>query len=73
MTITETFLAGTGSTLQLEVWADDTARIRIDGTEMIAPNFSQNICAGGVIGCEPGEQGTIVSDFSVSLSGVPTT
>jgi hypothetical protein len=64
MTITETFLAGIGSTLQLEVWADDTARVRIDGTQVIAPNFSQNICANGVIGCEPGEQGTIVYTFT---------
>src|SRR5262245_51030653 len=38
MTITETFVAGTGATLHLDVWADDTARIRIDGTEVIAPN-----------------------------------
>lgn len=64
MTITETWLASTGSTLHLDVWADDTARIRIDGTEVIAPNFSQNICADGVIGCEPGEQGTLVYTFT---------
>jgi PEP-CTERM motif len=64
MTITETFLAGTGSTLHLDVWADDTARIRIDGTEVFAPNFSQNICADGAIGCEPGELGTIAYTFT---------
>ena len=63
MTITESFFAGVGSTLTLEVWADDTARVRIDGTDVFAPNFHQHICADGVIGCEPGEQGAILHTF----------
>ena len=66
MTMTETFLAGVGSILQLNVWADDTARIRLDGTQVFAPNFSQNICANGVIGCEPGEQGILAYTFTTA-------
>ncbi|MGE3541278.1 MAG: PEP-CTERM sorting domain-containing protein [Candidatus Tectimicrobiota bacterium] len=70
VTITETFLAGAGSTLQLDVWADDTARIRIDGTQVFAPNFSQNVCADGPIGCEPHERGHLAYTFT--SSGVHT-
>ena len=42
----------------MDLWADDTARIVVDGLLIQAPNiaFVQNgPCADGVIGCEPGE------------------
>jgi hypothetical protein len=66
MRISETFFAAIGTTLALEVWADDTARVLIDGNEVFAPNFSQGTCAIGPIGCEPGEQGVIGHTFTVA-------
>lgn len=59
MTVTEQFNAGAGSVLNLKIWADDTARVRLNGIEMIAPNFSQGTCANGSIGCEPHEFGLL--------------
>jgi hypothetical protein len=64
MTVTETFTAGIGATLAMQIWADDTARVLIDGVELIAANFSQGTCASGSIGCEPGEFGLINHIFT---------
>lgn len=61
--VTETFSANVGDVLDLDVWADDTAEVFINGTSVFSANFSQNICADGVIGCEPGENGTISYTF----------
>ncbi|HEY7203321.1 MAG TPA: PEP-CTERM sorting domain-containing protein [Methylomirabilota bacterium] len=48
------------SRLDLSIWADDTARIVVDGVERIAGNGVQDTrCAAGAIGCESGEAGTI--------------
>ncbi len=66
MTITETFFAPVGTTLALEVWADDTAQVLIDGNGVFAPNFSLGTCAIGPIGCQPGEQGNISHTFTVA-------
>lgn len=64
--ITETFLVGvTDLKLDFTVWADDTVEVFVDGISIFPPNFTQGICAGGVIGCEPLEGGI----FSVILSG----
>ena len=46
--------------LTLDVWADDTAGVSLDGSSLaplsgLAPNFSQHICAEGSLGCEPKE------------------
>lgn len=56
MKITENFVvdAGGGSIL-LQVWADDTAEVYLDGVLKMAANFSQGTCAVGTIGCEPNE------------------
>lgn len=70
-TIVERFNASAGSLLNLRIWADDTARVRINGVEVIAPNFAQGTCAAGSIGCEPNEFGTIVN-FVFQTSGVQT-
>jgi hypothetical protein len=64
MTVTETFTAGIGAILAMQVWADDTARVLIDGIELIAGNFSQGTCAAGSIGCEPNEFGLINYTFT---------
>lgn len=69
-TFSEILPSGPG-TLTLSVWADDTARVSVTGTgggvltpaAGTAPNFPQDICADGKLGCEPGEQG----DFTVLL------
>lgn len=63
MTVFEWFLAEPGALLTLRIWADDTARVLVDGTEVFAPNFTQNICANGSIGCEPWEFGFVQFPF----------
>jgi hypothetical protein len=70
MTVTETFSAGIGATLAMQVWADDTARVLIDGVELIAGNFSQGTCATGSIGCEPNEFGQI--NYTFNTDGIHT-
>jgi hypothetical protein len=39
----------------LNVWADDTARVVVNGKTLILPNFTQGTCAIGPVGCEPGD------------------
>jgi hypothetical protein len=41
--------------LNLKVWADDTAGVYLNGIQIFAPNFTQNTCANGPIGCQPNE------------------
>ena len=67
-TVTETFEANIGYMLDLHVWADDTAAVFIDGISLFSPNFSQNVCANGTIGCEPDEFGSISYAFNSSGS-----
>lgn len=43
--------------LALKVWADDTAGVFLNGNQIFPPNFSQNICANGPIGCQANEPG----------------
>ena len=64
--ITETFTAGIGDVLTLDVWADDTAEVLIDGVSQFAPNFTQSTCANGPIGCQPGENATINYVFAAA-------
>jgi hypothetical protein len=70
MTVYETFNANPGSVLNLKIWADDTARVTLDGTLFLSPNFSQSTCANGAIGCEPGEYGTL--SFTLLTGGLHT-
>jgi len=55
-----------GSFISIDVWADDTASVFIDGIKLIDPNFSQNICAAGTIGCEPDENGSFEQSWDVN-------
>lgn len=54
-TVVETFSTAYRSLLDLMVWADDTARVRLNGVALNMPNFTQGTCAVGPLGCEPGE------------------
>jgi hypothetical protein len=46
--------------LDLSIWADDTARVSIDGTEIIAPSAGPYpTCSTTAIGCQVGTEGTI--------------
>ena len=65
-TVIETFEANVGDMLNLNVWADDTAGVFIDGISLFSPNFTQNICANGSIGCEPDEFGNFSYTFNTS-------
>jgi hypothetical protein len=59
-TFSETFSANAGSVLSLEVWADNTAAVVIDGLTVFNANFTSDAyCADGPIGCEAGEPGII--------------
>lgn len=60
MTLVESFTVNRAATIDVRVWADDTAGVTLremDGTvlEQKAPNFTQDTCADGPIGCEPPE------------------
>ncbi len=53
------------SQLLLSVWADDTAGVFLNSTQLTSqvgsgPNFSQDTCAKGSLGCEPGEEGVFM-------------
>lgn len=54
-----------GGILNLTAWADDTLGIDLVDlntftfTPLVAPNFTQNVCADGAPGCEPLESVTI--------------
>jgi hypothetical protein len=72
MLITERFVTGIdGALLDLSTWADDTAKIVIDGDVVATPNFTQGTCAVGSLGCEPGE-GFILDDYNLGAAGLHT-
>jgi len=66
--LVEEFEVGSDSVLDFLIWADDTARVVLSGAggviASIDPNFSQNICADGPIGCEEDEWGQLLADLS---------
>jgi hypothetical protein len=66
MTVVESFYANAGSVLSLKVWTDDTSEVFINGVSVFPPNFTQNICANGPIGCQPQEPGIINYVFQTS-------
>lgn len=48
--------SGIGDSLfNFKIWADDTARVTVDGTLIQAQVATQGTCADHAIGCEPGE------------------
>jgi len=58
ISIFQPFTSGAGF-LTMNVWADDTAGVFLDGNLLIAPVFTQSICSGQPIGCQPQDVGTI--------------
>lgn len=62
--VTETFILTEENALSVFVWADDTAEVFINGVSMFPPNFTQNVCANGSIGCEPNEVGTVTATLA---------
>lgn len=56
--ITETFSITRISDIDFSIWADDTARLFLDGVLLKDWNTSQGTCAVGSIGCEPTEDFT---------------
>ena len=66
LTVWDFFNAPAGS-LTLKVWADNTAEVLLDGLTLFAPNFTENICANGPIGCEPEEFGLIETPYATGF------
>jgi len=63
VTVTDTFDSGAG-TLFLDVWADDTADVLLDGQYLAHAVFTQSICSGQSIGCRAQDDGV----FDVPIS-----
>jgi hypothetical protein len=63
VSVFDTFASGSG-TLTLDVWADDTADVLLDGSYLMHGAFTQKICAGQPIGCIPQDDGTIMAPLS---------
>jgi hypothetical protein len=61
--IFQPFTSGAGI-LTLNVWADDTADVLLDGVSLIAPKFTQGICSGQAIGCQPQDVGELSSTLT---------
>jgi len=58
VTVFDSFDSGAG-TLFLNVWADDTAAVILDGQFLFQPVFTQTICSGQPIGCRAQDDGVI--------------
>jgi len=61
-TVNETFSVIGNAILDFTVWADDTARLWLDGALVMDWNSTQGICAVGSIGCEPSEFFNLVTN-----------
>jgi hypothetical protein len=55
MTVTHTLNTSIGTPISFKIWADDTARVYLNGVEKQGPSFGQATCADKPIGCEPHE------------------
>jgi hypothetical protein len=53
--------------LTLNVWADDTADVLLDGNYLAHAAFTQSICSGQPIGCRPQDDGV----FNVPIAAGP--
>ncbi|MFW6093610.1 MAG: hypothetical protein ACODAC_06505 [Pseudomonadota bacterium] len=64
-----------GDRLVLDLWADDTARVTLRyregaassggvASQLLAPNFSQDVCADGPGGCEPEDRAHLTYTFT---------
>jgi len=56
VTVFDTFSSDPGM-LTLDVWADDTADVILDGTYLAHAVFTQSVCSGQAIGCQPQDDG----------------
>jgi hypothetical protein len=63
VTVFDTFQSGAGK-LTLNVWADDTASVLLDGTLLMPAVFTQSVCSGQAIGCRPQDVGNISAAIS---------
>lgn len=64
MIVSHTFVSGAGM-LNLNVWADDTAGVFLDGTELWPPKTDTNsTCSGFPVGCVPGDVKNIISPIA---------
>jgi hypothetical protein len=59
MSVFYDFSSLAAGSLNLSVWADDTASVFLDGAEIAHGSFTQNVCAAEPIGCVPGLEGKI--------------
>jgi hypothetical protein len=65
MKVTEEFYIGAnGGSIDLKIWADDSADIYLNGALVLAHNVTQDICANGVLGCQPDEFFQLVQDLN---------
>jgi hypothetical protein len=60
VTVLDTFQSGAG-TLNLDVWADDTATVLLDNKVLMPAVFTQSVCSGQPIGCTPQDVGSITA------------
>lgn len=58
VSIFQSFLSDAGM-LTLNVWADDTADVLLDGNYLAHAVFTQSVCSGQAIGCRPQDAGVI--------------
>jgi len=66
VSVFQSFLSDPGF-LTLNVWADDTADVLLDGNYLAHAAFTQSICAGQSIGCRPQDDGV----FNVPIVAGP--
>ncbi len=56
-----TLTGGTGVTGSIQIWADDTATVKLDGVLLFPANPTlEEHCAGGPIGCTPANSTNII-------------
>jgi hypothetical protein len=58
ISVFHSFVSGAGNLL-LNVWADDTADVYLDGNLLIPAVFTQSTCSGQPIGCLPADVGVV--------------
>jgi len=63
VTVFDTFQSGAGM-LSLYVWADDTAKVLLDGNLLMPAVFTQGVCSNQAIGCRPEDKGNISAALS---------
>ena len=63
VSIFDSFTSGAGL-LNLNVWADDSADVLLDGAYLAHAAFTQSTCSGQPIGCRPQDVGVISAALS---------